>query len=245
MSFCDAHCHLANLDGLIPIQPILDDAQQTSITKYFTTALTRSEADLQASWSDPRLILGAGVHPNFDECDLTVEDIRAYCDKGSILAVGEIGYDRNGAQLTAQLALLEAQLAIAMEYDLPAVLHLVGLPQPVLDMLKSFPLRYLVHGFAGKVNQFDQLSHLNAWFTISERIAKPDKSDLLCAMVGSKRYLFETDITRYYVLPGEANPLLRLNSLVVTTSENCHVPVQDLERVQAESLFDLAGVTLD
>lgn len=241
MSFCDAHCHLANLDALIPVAPILDEAARHGIIKFHTTALTRAEAELQASWQDQRLILGAGVHPNFDDCDLRVEDIRSLCSAGKIRAVGEIGYDRYGVDLTTQLALLQAQLEIATEFSMPVILHLVGLPQPVLDMLKSYPLPYLVHGFAGKVSQYEQLSRLNAWFTISARILKKDKLELLMAMLEGKRYLFETDITRYYVFPGETNPLLRMHDLVAETSQLSRVPVEVLEQDQAQAFVDFTG----
>jgi TatD DNase family protein len=241
----DAHCHLANLHTAIPVPPIVDQAVRCGITKFFTTALTRSEAALQYEWQDPRLILGAGIHPNFDECDLNLEDIRKLCKENLIDAVGEIGYDRKGADLDTQLNLLKAQLDIAAEFDLPVVLHLVGLPQPVIDLLIKFPLRYLVHGFAGKVTQYEQLTLLNTWFTISARILNKDKSDLLKVILEGKRYLFETDITRYYVFPGESNPLLRMNDLVAETSQLSRIPVQVLEQVQRRSFTELTGASLE
>jgi len=244
MSYCDAHCHLANLDALLPVAPLLDEAVQHGITRFFSTALTRRETELHARWNDPRIIHGAGVHPNFDECDLTLDDVRDYCARGMIQAVGEIGYDRNGAALSEQLGLLDAQLAIARDFQLPVILHLVGLPEPVLDLLKSYSLSYLVHGFAGKTSHFEQLSRLNAWFTISERIIKPDKHELLQAMVMGGRYLFETDITRYYVLPGETNPLLRLPALVKQAAAICGMLPVDLERGQTQSFQAFTGQSL-
>ena len=63
-----------------------------------------------------------------------------------------------------------------------------------------------------------QLARMGAAFTVSSRILKPDKSKLLAAMIATDAYLFETDITQYYVKPGEVNPLLRLNAVIAETA---------------------------
>jgi Tat protein secretion system quality control protein TatD with DNase activity len=94
----------------------------------------------------------------------------------------------------------------------------VGHQQEAWELLKRYPLRYLVHGYAGSVEGYRLLAMEDSRFTISARILRPDKLELLNAMLADGRYLFETDITQYYVHEGEANPLLRLLEVLEQTA---------------------------
>ncbi|HPN41300.1 MAG TPA: TatD family hydrolase [Candidatus Cloacimonadota bacterium] len=214
----DAHCHLANLNDLMPLGPLLEDAARNRITSFLSSALRKQEVAFYKELSDPRVRFSAGFHPNFDECDLELEDIVKLCDHKDIWAVGEIGLDRNGPDLEFQKDMFQAQLEIALDYELPVVLHIVGHQQEAWELLKQYPLRYLVHGYAGSVEGYRLLAREDSRFTISARILRPDKLDLLNAMLADGRYLFETDITQYYVHEGEANPLLRLLEVLEQTA---------------------------
>lgn len=213
----DAHCHLANLSDILRLQPLLVEAAQHGITGFLSSALRRRELDVYRGLHDPRVRFSAGVHPNFDECDLSLQDIEELCQSHEIWAVGEIGLDRNGPVLAEQLQLFEAQLRLAARYQLPVVLHIVGYQQEAWSLLHKYPLRYLVHGYAGSVEGYHMLAREDSCFTISDRILRADKIELLEAMLQDGRYLFETDITQYYVHEGETNPLLRLLQVIQET----------------------------
>ncbi|HNQ43539.1 MAG TPA: TatD family deoxyribonuclease, partial [Candidatus Cloacimonadota bacterium] len=82
---------------------------------------------------------------------------------------------------------------------------------------------------------------LDSYFTISERIMQEDKRDLLKEMLKSRRFLFETDITQYYVSDGEVNPLLRLESLIRQVAELFKLDPAILQRLQAANYQLLTG----
>jgi len=100
-------------------------------------------------------------------------------------------------------------------------------------------LVYLVHGYAGSLEGYRILSRLNSYFTISERILRPDKYNLLQEMVKDKRYLLETDITKDYVLPGEHNPLLRLVDVFEQVQKQCRVDAEEILTTQYENFIEL------
>lgn len=214
----DAHCHLANLNDLLPLQPLMDEASSHGIRAWLSSALRRSEVSFYQKLGDARIHFSAGIHPNFDECDLELSDIIDLGDHKDIWAVGEIGLDRNGPDLAFQKDMFQAQLEIALDFKLPAVLHIVGYQQEAWELMRQYPLRYLVHGYAGSLEGYRLLASEDSRFTISARILKDDKLDLLNAMLADGRYLFETDITQYYVHEGEANPLLRLLEVLEQTA---------------------------
>lgn len=209
----DAHCHLANLNVLRPVEPLLDEARGRGIGLWLSSALSKQEVAWHLSHLRPDLPFSAGIHPNFDECDLELTDIVELCMRQSIWAVGEIGLDRNNPDLDWQLAMLTAQLDLAAEHRMPVVLHLIGYQQQAYEILRQYPLKYLVHSYAGSYEGFELLCRLDSCFTVSERILRPDKLRLLKGIVARGAFLFETDLTRYYTDLKEPNPLLRLLDL--------------------------------
>ena len=82
---------------------------------------------------------------------------------------------------------------------------------------------------------YQLLARLGSVFTISSRILRDDKADLLKAIVADGAYLFETDMTQYYVKQGEANPLLRLLDVVDRVSELAGTQIEVLESCQNRS----------
>lgn len=235
----DAHCHLANLSRLCSLEPLLEEAAEHGISHFLSSALTRAEIRYYQDHPHPGLLFSAGIHPNYDECDLSLDDITRLCAQGQIWALGEIGLDRNGPEIARQEDSLIQQLELAAAHSLPVVLHIVGHQQRAFEILRRFPLRYLVHGYAGSLEGFRLLAGLDSYFTVSGRILKPDKLALLQEMVAGGRYLAETDITRHYVKKRESNPLLRLLEVVSRASELCGLDETEFIRVQAASYHAL------
>ncbi len=241
----DAHCHLANLSEIMPLKPLLEEATDHGITAFLSSALRKQEVSVYQKLGDARLHFSAGIHPNFDECDLELEDIRKLCEDKQIWAVGEIGLDRNGPDLAYQIDIFQFQLEVANQFQLPAVLHIVGRQQEAWELLRQYPLRYLVHGYAGSVEGYRLLARADSRFTISDRILKPDKLELLNAMLKDGHYLFEKDITQYYVHEGEANPLLRLLDALDKTAALSGIVKEELIQVQElnyQYLMEARGV---
>ncbi|MDY0152350.1 MAG: TatD family hydrolase [Candidatus Cloacimonas sp.] len=242
MKLIDAHCHLANLAELMPLEPLLAAAQERGITRFISAALRKSEVEWYLQNTDPRILFSAGIHPNFAACDLDIKRIRELCENKSIWAIGEIGLDHGNPELAVQRMQFKAQLELAGDYHLPVVLHIVGHQAEAYQTLKEYPSRYLVHGYSGSVEGFRQLSRLDAAFSISARILKEDKQDLLSAMLKHQRILFETDITQYYVQEGETNPLLRLLEVLEQTSQISGISADkllQLQNISAKWLFPL------
>lgn len=233
MTLTDGHCHLANLNSLLPLEPLMAEATQHGISRWLSSALTRAE--VRYYLDHLQLRFSAGIHPNYPECDLDLSDVAALCSERKIWAVGEIGLDRNGPPIAKQEELLVKQLELASGNNLPVVLHIVGHQQRAYEILKTYPLRYLVHGYAGSIEGFRLLARLDSWFTVSERILRPDKQVLLREMVSHGRYLAETDITRHYVAPDESNPLLRLLYVVQRTCELAELSWEEFRAAQDAS----------
>jgi TatD DNase family protein len=247
MTLCDAHCHLANLSQTMPLKPLFAEAQTRGIIHYLSSALTKADLTVHPKLQQDcpgTLLYSAGIHPSFDECDLSLQDIIALCEKQVIWAIGEIGLDKANPDKEGMTRIFVEQLELANSYPLPVVLHIVGHQQEAFDILRKYPLRYLLHGYAGSLEAFHKFTRLDCFFTISERILREDKRDLLMAMLESGRYLFETDITQYYVHAGELNPLLRLPDVLRQTAVICGWNIATLTAAQAQNYEPLTGYSL-
>lgn len=241
MNLCDAHCHLANLNESLPLSPLLDEAILHGITRFLSSALSVSELHFYDQLSHPNICYSAGIHPFYEACDLTISDLIPLLEENKIWAIGEIGLDRANPDFPAMEKLFIKQLELAAKYQLPVVLHIVGHQTRAYEILREFKLKYLIHGYAGSIPAFRDFQKLDSYFTISERILRPDKAELLNEMIGSGRFLFETDITRHYLAEGEANPLLRLPDLVETCAAQLTMNTQWLIKVQARNYHALTG----
>jgi len=242
MRYCDAHCHLANLSKIMPLQPLINEANEHDITRFLSSALSKAELHwYEQHAAEYGILYSAGIHPGFEPCDLDYHDIEALCKEGKIWAIGEIGLDKGNPEYALMRANFVKQLDLAMDYRLPVVLHIVGHQQEAYNILREYPLKYLIHGYAGSTEAFRQFLKLDSYFTISERIMQEDKRDLLKEMLKSRRFLFETDITQYYVSDGEVNPLLRLESLIRQVAELFKLEPAILQRLQAANYQLLTG----
>jgi TatD DNase family protein len=239
MRLVDAHCHLASLNQIMPVEVLLKEAKEAGITHFLSSALSKEEIAFHRQHSLPGVLFSAGIHPHYAGCDLELKDIEEVCAEHCVWAVGEIGLDRYGKDIEKQIKLFSQQLELAKHYQLPVVLHIVGYQQQAYELLKHYPLKYLVHGYAGSLEGYRLLSRLNSYFTISERILRPDKHNLLQEMVNDKRYLMETDITRDYVLPGEHNPLLRLLDVFEQIPNLCKVNADEVLSIQWDNFIAL------
>ncbi|PKN75315.1 MAG: TatD family deoxyribonuclease [Candidatus Cloacimonetes bacterium HGW-Cloacimonetes-2] len=241
MNLIDAHCHLANLAQTHDLSPLISEANSHGIKGFISSILMLSEIDWHKNNPDRGILIQAGVHPSFDECDLAVEDISSLVQTNTLDLVGEIGIDRSNPDLEGQQILLTEQCRLAADAELPVSLHIVGHQANAYSLLKQFPLRYMVHGYAGSVEGFELLARLDTCFTICSRILKDDKRELLEAIIDDGRYLFETDITQYYVKPNEANPLLRLIELFQRVKQISGKTESELINTQNETLLHLLG----
>jgi len=241
VSLVDAHCHLANLAETMPVAQLVQEAQAKGIRGFISSVLKRSDIIWHEQNLMAAILIQAGLHPSFDETDLELEDVLTMAQSNRLSALGEIGLDRNNKDLVWQSEQLVTQLNMASDFKLPVCLHIVGHQNLAYTYLRHYNIRYLVHGYAGSLEGFELLRRLDSCFTISSRILREDKRELLSRIIASGRYLFETDMTRYYVNEGEANPLLRLLDLFQDLQRLTGISERELISNQDENLEHFLG----
>jgi TatD DNase family protein len=155
-SLIDSHAHL-DMEEFDPDRDqVLKRALQAGITQIITIGvdLRSSQKAITLTEKHPFLSASVGCHPhNAEACDHEMlEELKRLTFHSRVVAWGEIGLDffRNYAPRAKQKELFRLQLEMALEVDLPVIIHDRKAHQEVLDILdKTKNQRGVIHCFSG------------------------------------------------------------------------------------------------
>jgi TatD DNase family protein len=159
----DTHIHLDFSELAGDLNTHLTEAKEASVTTFLVPGCHQQQwSELfsllqKANKWDAEIYFGVGQHPYWSEgisdIDALCVQISDECTKLGAICIGECGLDRGrGASPEKQAILLEAQLRLANELDLPVVLHQVGEQELLLRCFKRAGVPRaggVVHGFSG------------------------------------------------------------------------------------------------
>ena len=149
----------------------------------------------------PHVYAAAGIHPEaageYTSRDLS--DIEAMLGEEKVAAVGEIGLDyyyEDAAPRETQLELLRVQLRLALEKDLPVVIHDREAHADSLMAVKELPgLRGVFHCYSGSVEMAAELVRLGWYFSFGGAVTFKNarRAPEVIAALPAERILLETD----------------------------------------------------
>ena len=144
----DLHCHLLYFKDF---PQILQQATKAGVKKLLVPSLNLKEAQklLSLAPSHPSVFVAIGWHPTslpYANPDFLQKELSKIIEHSKVVALGEIGLDtKKGGNIKEQISLLEAQLELATEYNLPVILHLRGEgTEVILQILKKYPKVFTV-----------------------------------------------------------------------------------------------------
>ena len=161
MELIDSHTHLDFPDFDEDRQTLLAESRALGVRRMVVLGVY--QANWQRVWelvqSDPDLHAAFGLHPVYLD-DHRPEDLQALADwltrlagHRQLCAVGEIGLDYFIETLDRerQQTLFDAQLQLAVDFNLPALIHVRRSHAAVIATLKRFRLKRagIIHAFAG------------------------------------------------------------------------------------------------
>ncbi|OOQ46458.1 hydrolase TatD [Pseudomonas fluorescens] len=161
MELIDTHTHLDFPDFDADRQALLAESRALGVRRIVVLGVY--QANWQRVWelvqNDPDLHAAFGLHPVYLD-DHRPEDLSELGDwltrlagHRQLCAVGEIGLDYFIETLDRerQQSLFEAQLQLAADFNLPALIHVRRSHAAVIATLKRFSLKRagIIHAFAG------------------------------------------------------------------------------------------------
>ena len=151
----DTHAHVFMCKT--PLEEILENASRAGVSHVVTVGLDieTSMTALGLSEDYPQLIPTLGLYPSEAEGDYDLGAVRELLEVYPFKAIGEIGLDfyKNYATPERQIALFEAQLALALDFDLPVLIHNRHADAEMLSVFKHFPsVEKVFHCFCGSMD---------------------------------------------------------------------------------------------
>ncbi len=139
----ETHCHLDYLKAL-PLQEILSRAQEAGVQKFITIGVDPDNLDgvMKLAEDHAPIYFTQGIHPHDAKNFTSVENDKliSRASHPKMVAIGEIGldYHYNNSPPEIQRKVFEQQLQIAVDHDLPIVVHTREADEDTRDILKNF-----------------------------------------------------------------------------------------------------------
>lgn len=144
-----------------------------------------NQADLQ------NMVISVGVHPW--KADVTPWEAMEPLLRNAAV-IGEIGLDNVWCtvDLAVQRTVFRRQLELAQALHKPVILHTKGMEREILDTIRQYPNRYLVHWYACADWLADYMD-LGCWFTVGPDAVLDSDVARLARSVPLDRLLIESD----------------------------------------------------
>lgn len=200
----ETHCHLDYLKEL-PLEDILQKIKEAGISQVITIGVDPDNLDkvrdLAAKY--PQIFYTQGIHPH-DSKEASEADFQKIIDRSSdpkMVAVGEIGldYHYNNSPPDVQRKMFERQLQIAVDQDLPIVVHTREAEEDTEAILKNFAphlkRKGVIHSFTSsrKLAEFVLQEGFYIGFNGIITFKKAENVQEVVKITPPERILFETD----------------------------------------------------
>ena len=164
MNLTDTHCHLNFHDYKKDLGEVIGRAHEAGLSRILVPAidLESSRDILNLVESDPMLYAAVGVHPNSGMSwdGNTLELLREMAGNPKVAAIGEIGLDyyRDRTPRDIQKDILVKQLELALNVDLPVILHVRNSSEEERDCIEDL-LSILEDWTSSSVPDFSDRGH--------------------------------------------------------------------------------------
>ena len=247
----DSHCHLQALDAN-DRERALDLARAAGVGGFLVPATKPEDWDevLSLAHAHPDVWCALGVHPHeaTSWSGAAAERLRMLLAESRVVAVGECGLDfhYDFAPPDVQTRALREQWALAIELDLPVVVHNRESDEAMLEQVADSAfaaLRADFHSFAGSPAMADALIARGFYFGFSGMLTfkKADYIRELLARVPEDCALLETDTPYLAPVPhrGEPNQPAWVTLVADRMAAERAVDVGAIHRRTGENFFRL------
>ena len=202
----DSHCHIVFRTFEEDLEDVAARWREAGVSALLHACVEPAEIPAIRSLADrfPEMRYSVGVHPLDTEhwCPDTVDVLReAALDDPRVVAVGELGLDLfRDKNLEEQLAVLRPQLDLAVELNLPVIVHCRDAAEPMLDELRTRRSEGccpagVMHCWGGTPEEMHAFLELGFYISFSGTVTFPKAlATHACAeQVPEDRFLVETD----------------------------------------------------
>lgn len=240
----DTHCHLYLPDFKEDEENMLKRATDAGISHFFLPAIDctthKAMMDFEKKHEEKCFSM-IGLHPCSvkDNYLYELDHIKELLGKRSFAAIGETGldfyWDKN--YIAGQYKALEAQIALALQYQIPIVLHTRNAMQETIDVIKKYKnehLKGIFHCFGGSLDEARQIIDCGFYLGIGG-VVTYKKSGLAETLqhIDLKHLVLETDAPYLTPVPfrGKRNESSYLSFVAQKIAEIKQVSVNEVDKI--------------
>jgi TatD DNase family protein len=204
-TWVDTHAHLGDDRLHNQLTDVLKRARHAGVAQVIAIGTTAADSAVLAkiAQAQPGVFAAVGIHPN-DAAAATEHDwtsISELITQSCVVAVGETGLDRYWERTPFEVQQLwfDRHLALALEHDLPVVIHCRDCQRDIIELLQrqGRPIRGVMHAFTGRREEAEVFLGLGLSISFAGMLTFTNKGlDSLRAVAAGvplDRLLVETD----------------------------------------------------
>ena len=253
-SFIDTHCHLDKLDST-PEEAIIE-AKQAGVQRMVTVSVDEPSLDFVSSMVQqfPEVYGSVGFHPH-DAAELT-EDLeqkirKLALEEKKLIAIGETGLDYHYMYSSAEVQqqVFSKQLQLAVELNLPVIMHSREAETDTLNILQEIPVPSLgvAHSFTSSFEMAKTLIEMGWYIGINGIVTFKNAEDLreVVSWLPLDRLLLETDSPFLAPTPfrGKPNKPAHIPAIATFVAELRGISLEQLSEqtsANAQRLFNFS-----
>jgi TatD DNase family protein len=255
MQLIDTHCHIyaEAFDNDRP--QMIERAVDSGVGRMLMPAVDSGEheAMLRLEQLYPgRCIAMMGLHPcsikENHENELTI--VSNYFENRSFIAVGEIGLDFywDLSFKEQQYAAFHRQIDLALQYDIPIVIHSRESTDECIRVVKEHQkgkLKGVFHCFSGSDEQAKQITDLGLYLGMGGVLTfKKSGLDAVMSVTDIKQVVLETDAPYLAPVPfrGKRNECSYIKYVAQKLADVKQISLEDVATITTKNAQDLFGV---
>ncbi len=246
----DSHAHYDDerFDGII--DELLPKIHKMGVGKIINCGCDNETNQKCLTIADkfPFVYSAVGIHPCSIDSGTTIDDIREFARHKKCIAIGEIGLDYywEPDKKEAQKKVFIEQILLAKELGLPVIVHDRDAHSDVLEILKEYKPKGVVHSFSGSVEMAKEILKLGMHLGIGGVITFNNAKKLpdVVKMLPLDRLLLETDAPYLTPVPfrGRTNhsEMIYLTAQKIAEIKNLKMDqILEISYNNAKNLFSL------
>lgn len=253
MYFIDTHTHIYLPEFDDDRETMMKKATEANVEITILPAIdsTTHQVMLDVESTYPGCHAMMGLHPCSVNQDFKseIETIRQYLKQRRFIAVGEIGLDFywDKTFTKEQYEAFRLQIELALEYELPIVIHSRNATDECIGVVKEYPgVKGVFHCFSGNEEQARQIIELGFMLGIGGVVTfKNAFLDRVIEKVGLENVVLETDAPYLAPVPhrGKRNEPAYIPLIAGKLASVCDMTVERIAEITTENarkLFKLA-----
>ena len=250
----DSHAHLEMKEFDEDREAVLDRAAVAGLTAIITVGTTISDCQKAAALArlHPQVYAAVGIHPHevkgIDSG--TYDALRLLARQEKVIAIGEIGLDffYDFSPREVQLRCFAEQIDLALELDLPVIIHDREAHAETLRILQQAKghLKGVLHCFSGDAAMARVCLEMGFYLSVAGPVTyrKADQLRAVAREIPAERLLIETDAP--YLAPqpwrGKRNEPAYVVETARCLAEIRGMAAGELERLTEENTRRLFGL---